>query len=132
IWLSQVVAGPFGLLAAAAFHGAGVALMGVSFFAFSFASVVYNTAQVSYRQAICPRPLLGRMNASVRFLVWGTMPLGALAGGALGTVIGLRETVALCALGVWAASLWVIFSPLLHMRDVPAEEIEQAAAAAVN
>ncbi len=119
IWLSQVVAGPFGLLTAAAFPGWGVSLVAVAMFAFSIASVVYNSAQVSYRQAICPRPLLGRMNASVRFLVWGTLPLGGIVGGALGTWIGLRPTVLVCALGMWSAALWVVFSPLFGMRDVP-------------
>jgi MFS family permease len=119
IWLSQAVAGPFGFIAVFAFPGWGVSLVAISFFAFSASGVVYNTAQVSYRQAISPRALLGRMNASVRFLVWGTLPLGALAGGLLGTLIGLRATVAVCAAGIWAASLWVVFSPLFGMRDVP-------------
>ena len=56
--------------------------------AFSFSAVVYNVAQVSYRQAICPPRLLGRMNAAVRWVVWGTLPLGGLLGGALGTAAG--------------------------------------------
>ena len=64
------------------------------------------------------------MNASVRFLVWGTMPLGAITGGALGTWIGLRATVAVAAVGIWAAALWVVFSPLFGMRDVPAAPAE--------
>jgi hypothetical protein len=93
-------------------------------FAFSFSGVVYNVAQVTYRQLICPPALLGRMNASVRFIVWGTMPLGALAGGALGTVIGLRPTIVVCAIGMASASLWLLFSPLFGMRDVPTTPAE--------
>jgi len=124
IWLSQVVAGPFGLLAVIAFPGWGLALVAVSILATSIGSVVYNTAQVSYRQSICPPALLGRMNASVRFVVWGTMPLGALFGGILGSIIGVRETMLIGALGTWAACLWVVFSPLLHMRDLPTLEDE--------
>ena len=53
----------------------------------------YNINQISLRQAIVPIRLHGRMNASVRFLVWGTMPVGALVGGALGTAIGLRAAL---------------------------------------
>ncbi|MGH4020316.1 MAG: hypothetical protein ACRDT0_13990 [Pseudonocardiaceae bacterium] len=57
-----------------------VASMTVSFvlgsLAVGYSVVVYNVAQVSFRQAICPDRLLGRMNASIRFLVWGTLPLG--------------------------------------------------------
>jgi MFS family permease len=119
IWLSIALAGPFQLIATAAFHGWGVILVGVGVFAASATSVVYNTAQVSYRQRICPPELLGRMNASVRFIVWGTLPLGALAGGVLGEVIGVRPTLVIGALGGWAATLWVVFSPLFGLRDVP-------------
>ena len=84
IWLSQVLAGPFALLAALAFPGWGLTLVAVSIFAVSVGSVVYNTAQVSYRQSICPPALLGRMNASVRFVVWGTLPLGRSSAGSWG------------------------------------------------
>ncbi len=119
IWMSQVLAGPFALLAAFAFPGWGVALVAVAGFAFSLSGVVYNVGQVSYRQAICPPDLLGRMNASVRFIVWGTMPLGGLAGGLLGTVIGVRATVFVAGLGMWAAALWLVFSPLFGLRDIP-------------
>ena len=62
-----------------------------SSFLLSFAVVLYNVAQVSFRQRLCPRPLLGRMNASIRFLVWGTMPIGSFLGGTLGATIGVRE-----------------------------------------
>lgn len=59
----------------------------------SFAVVVYNVVQVSFRQRLCPPRLLGRMNASVRFLVWGVMPLGGLLGGWLGTALGVVPTL---------------------------------------
>jgi MFS family permease len=119
IWLSQAVAGPFLLLTVIAFPDWGLTLVAVSIFATSVGSVVYNTAQVSYRQSICPPALLGRMNASVRFVVWGTMPLGALFGGVMGSWIGIRPTLLIGALGTWAACLWVVLSPLFHMRDLP-------------
>ena len=119
IWLSQALLGPFLLLTVVAFPGWGLTLVAVGIFATSVASVVYNTAQVSYRQSICPPALLGRMNASVRFVVWGTLPLGALFGGVMGSWIGIRPTLLIGALGEWAACLWVIFSPLFHMRDLP-------------
>jgi MFS family permease len=132
IWLSMVLAGPFTLLAVFAFPGWGVALVAVSGFATSLSGVVYNVGQVSYRQAICPPELLGRMNASVRFIVWGTMPLGGLAGGVLGTVIGVRPTVLVAGLGMWAASLWLVFSPLMGMRDVPTAPVERVPAEAIG
>ena len=61
--------------------------------AFGFAVIVYNVAQVSFRQRVCPPPLLGRMNASVRFIVWGSMPIGGLLGGWLGTHLGVLPTL---------------------------------------
>src|SRR5262245_16590040 len=66
---------------------------------FGFTVVVYNIVQVSYRQAICPPRLQGRMNSVMRFMVWGTIPLGGLLGGLLGTTIGLRETMVVGAIG---------------------------------
>lgn len=86
---------------------------------FGFAVIVYNVAQVSFRQRVCPPPLLGRMNASVRFIVWGSMPIGGLLGGWLGTSLGVLPTLWV-SVGITAlAALPVVFSPLLRMRDLP-------------
>ena len=119
IWVSMLIPGPLYLLVPLAGPGWRLVLYGLGYSAVSFTALVYNTAQLSYRQSICPIELLGRMNASVRWIVWGTMPLGALFGGLLGTTIGLRETMWVCVLGMWAAGFWVLFSPLRRLRDVP-------------
>jgi len=87
---------------------------------FGFSVVVYNIAQVSYRQAICPPRLQGRMNAVMRFIVWGTIPVGTLAGGGLATWLGLRETIVVGAVGGGLAFLWLLFSPQRHLRELPA------------
>ncbi|MBF9069913.1 MFS transporter [Streptacidiphilus fuscans] len=81
--------------------------------------VVYNITQVSFRQGLCPPGLLGRMNATMRFLVWGTMPFGAFLGGVLGTAIGVRDTLLVAALGGSATFLAVFLSPLRHIRELP-------------
>jgi hypothetical protein len=119
IWVSMLAFGPVGLLIPLARPGWGVLLFAAGWFGFSFTGVLYNVAQVSYRQAICPPQLLGRMNAAVRWIVWGTLPLGGLAGGALGGTLGIRPTLLVAVTGAWAAGLWVFFSPLRRMRDVP-------------
>lgn len=118
IWLSILGAGWTGLLIPLARPGWGVLLFGLGYFGMYFSAVVYNIAQISYRQAICPPALLGRMNASVRWIAWGTLPLGALAGGSLATWIGVRETLWIAGAGVWAAGLLVFCSPLRGRRDV--------------
>ncbi|PYE48985.1 MFS transporter [Deinococcus yavapaiensis] len=98
---------------------AGVILVGVSQFVIGLGIVVYNVVQVSLRQAITPHRLLGRMNATMRFFVWGTMPLGALLGGALGTLLDLRTTLFFAALGQALAVLPVLLSPVRRLKDVP-------------
>jgi MFS family permease len=122
IWLSLVVTTPFELLIPLTERGAGLVLYVVGYFAFCYGVVIYNVAQVSFRQALCPPALLGRMNATIRFLVWGTMPLGGLLGGVLGTVLGLRPTLWVTAVGCVLATGWVLASPLRGMRDLPAAE----------
>ncbi|HEX4291474.1 MAG TPA: MFS transporter [Trebonia sp.] len=130
IWFSILVFCAPQFLAALAEPGWRVALFPIGYTSMFFGSVVYNVAQVSYRQAITPVRLMGRMNAAVRWIVWGTMPLGALIGGALGASIGVRPTLGIAFIGSWAAGFWVFFSPLRRMRDVPqAAEPEPAAAA---
>ena len=53
----------------------------VSGFVGGFCGVGWNINQVSLRQAITPPRMQGRMNATMRFIVWGTIPLGAILGG---------------------------------------------------
>ncbi|MFK5633137.1 MFS transporter [Ornithinimicrobium sp. LYQ103] len=90
-------------------------------FLISWAVVVYNIAQVSFRQRLCPRPLLGRMNASIRFLVWGPMPVGAFLGGLLGRELGVVPTVWIFSSLALLAALPVVLSPLVGMRTLPRE-----------
>jgi MFS family permease len=92
-----------------------------------FASVVYNITQVSLRQAITPQRIQGRMNAVMRFLVWGTIPLGSLVGGALASTIGLRATLIVGALGGLLAIVPIALSPIPKLRDFPEPEPLQPA-----
>jgi predicted MFS family arabinose efflux permease len=119
IWLVPLFTWPGHLLLPLAASGWRLGLAGFGLVVGGFGLVVYNVAQVSYRQAICPDRLLGRMNASVRFVVWGTIPLGGLLGGGLGEGLGLRGALWLAVAGEVAAAGWVLCSPLRHMRDLP-------------
>jgi hypothetical protein len=95
--------------------------------------VVYNITQVSFRQLLCPERLLGRMNATIRFAVWGTIPIGSLLGGILGSTIGLRPTLWVAVAGSALAVVPVFFSPLRWMRELPTEyEPPDAAAGAAG
>ncbi|WP_163542760.1 MFS transporter [Occultella kanbiaonis] len=81
--------------------------------------VVYNIATVSFRQRLCPPRLLGRMNASVRFIVWGTMPFGGLLGGWLGSSFGVVGALWFAVIGTLLAALPVVISPLWTMTTLP-------------
>jgi MFS family permease len=86
-----------------------------------FGVVVYNVNQVGLRQAITPDRMLGRMNATMRLIVWGTIPIGALLGGVLGTVFGLVPVLWLSAIGTSLSFLPVLFSPVRGLREIPAQ-----------
>jgi predicted MFS family arabinose efflux permease len=101
--------------------------LATGFFVVSLGGPLYNINQVSLRQAITPHRLLGRMNATMRFLVWGTMPIGSLLGGYLGTTIGLRPTLAITAVGSSLAFLWVFLSPVRALRFAPSSSDDGSA-----
>ncbi|MEU1122555.1 MFS transporter [Streptomyces sp. NPDC005899] len=92
----------------------------VPWFTAAYGLVVYNVAQVSFRQAMCPDHLLGRMNASVRFLIWGIIPVGGVAGGALGELAGVRGALLAAGAGMTCGGLWLVCSRLRRIRDIPA------------
>jgi MFS family permease len=96
-----------------------IAYFAISWTVFGYGGTVYNIDQVSLRQAITPHGMLGRMNASMRFMVWGTMPFGSLAGAALGTAIGLRPTMLLAGIGGMFAVLWLLNRAVLSLREIP-------------
>lgn len=121
IWSSIFLGSVAGLLVPFATKPLAVALpllIGAELF-MGYGSTVYNINQVSLRQTITPDRLLGRMNASMRFIVWGTIPLGSLIGGALGVQIGLRPTLFVGALGSLLSVLWLLFSPVRTLREHP-------------
>ncbi|MDQ4491105.1 MFS transporter [Sinomonas sp. ASV486] len=93
-------------------------LLSVGEFSMSFGVIVYNVMQVSMRQRICPPRLLGRMNASIRCVVWGVMPIGSLLGGWLGERIGLVPTLWIGIVGGLVAILPVTLGPFFRLRTL--------------
>jgi MFS family permease len=115
-----------GLATPLATHDTALWVIGGSGFLGGTAQVVYNVSQVSLRQAITPEPLLGRMNATMRFLVWGTIPIGQVIGGLIATVFGTHAAIWVGAVGGLVAFLPVFFSPVRSLERIP--EPEAAAA----
>ncbi len=91
---------------------------------FGLGAVAYNITQVSLRQAITPERLQGRMNAAMRWVVWGTIPLGTMLGGGLATWYGLRTALWVGALGNVLAVAPIAFSSVRSIREMP-EPVEE-------
>ena len=77
-----------------------------------FGVILFNVTAISLIQAITPDRMLGRANASRRFVVWGVIPVGGLVGGALGATIGLRETIFIGSIGSLSAVVPLLLSPI--------------------
>lgn len=118
-WLSMTVFSLPGLLIPAAGPGVGVLLFALGWISWTFSATVCALALLSYRQASCPSDLLARVTASYRWITWGTLPLGGLVGGVLGTALGVRSTLWIAVIGGCSCGLWLFFSPLRGMRDIP-------------
>lgn len=120
---SMFLTGPATFLYASmpADHSIAAALLCASVFLTGFTAVVYNVNQVSFRQAITPLDMQGRMNATMRFIVWGTIPLGSLIGGVLASFLPLRTTILIGATVASVAFLWVLVSPVRSLREIPTQ-----------
>jgi MFS family permease len=127
IWLSILVAAPFILVTPLVQRGWSLWVVAGCWAVVGMSVVIYNITQVSFRQGLCPERLLGRMNATIRFLVWGTMPLGGFIGGVLGSTIGVRPTMWVGAIGMALAFLPAFLSPLRTMRELPTSYDPEAA-----
>ncbi len=73
----------------------------------------------AFMQARIPDKIRGRAMGAFRFVNYGIRPIGALMGGALGGLIGVRETLFVVTLAALTGVLWIIWSPVIRMRDMP-------------
>ena len=132
IVVSAMAFGPAAILMAIAPPDLALPFVAASIFVAGFGGAIYNINQVSLRQAITPERIQGRMNATMRFIVWGTIPVGSLFGGILGGVIGLHETIWVGAIGGCFVFVPVIFSPVRRLKTIPEIEPEEAAEVAAD
>jgi MFS family permease len=112
LFLSVMLAPLSMILVPVAQLGFAIPLLFASQFIVSFLLPVYNINQVSLRQAITPDHIQGRMNATVRTIIWGTIPIGAFIGGLVGGDFGLLTAIYL-GVGITALSgLWILAGPI--------------------
>ncbi len=81
--------------------------------------VIYYVTAVSVRQAIAPNRVLGRVNATMRFLARGVYPIGSLIGGGLGAGLGVPLTLVVATFGLLLAFVWLLLSPVRSLRAMP-------------
>ncbi len=127
---ANLAAGPFALLIPLARPGLGLALVLLGGVGVGAGIVAGNVLKGSFRQTYTPRHLLGRVVVGMQFLNYGTIPLGALLGGALSAPLGLRTTVWLMTAGTALASLVLLIGPLKNDRDFPDSPVDHPSSAA--
>jgi hypothetical protein len=86
--------------------------------AFDMGWPIYGINALSLRQAVTPDHLLGRVNSAMHLLFYGILPVGALAGGAVAQVAGMRATMLAGALGFLLSTLWLAGSPIRRLRTL--------------
>ncbi|WP_374225245.1 MFS transporter [Micromonospora sp. C95] len=99
-------------------------VIGAVFFVGGILLATWNVITISLRQRITPDRLLGRVNSGYRMLAWGSMPAGALVGGLLAEVFGLRAVFAI--MGVLTLTLLL---GMFVVTDANIEAAERDAAA---
>ena len=117
-----LITGVAWLLIAAVGHGGWAGFrLGIALFVFNLGAMLFFINYLSLRQSVTPDRLLGRVTSTMIFLSIAMAPLGSVVGGLMGTLIGLRATIAVSGLGgVLLALLLIRFSPLMRMHTLPA------------
>lgn len=87
-------------------------------FVLGLCAIGINVNGITLIQAITPDRMLGRTNASRRFVVWGVMPFGGLLGGLLGSTLGLRASLWVGAIGCALAFLPLLPTPIWRVRTL--------------
>jgi len=103
----------------------GYIWVGVMAAIFSFVGPVYNVVQFSYRVALIPDELQGRVNSTFRLLAFGFMPIGAAVSGIVIEHFGVKPAIVLFAACLFV--LAILTSLNRHVRDAPS--IERASTA---
>jgi MFS family permease len=104
--------GPLGLIAALLFASEFLAGVGV---------MVFDVAGNSLNLVLTPQRIRARSVGTHRFVNYGVRPLGALAGGFVGSAIGLRPTLWIATAGAVLGVVWLLFSPVAGLRELPAQ-----------
>jgi MFS family permease len=73
----------------------------------------------SLRQTVLPNEILGRVAAVFQAAAGFCSVIGALAAGAVASVVGVRETLLIAAIGYFLAPAIALMSPLASLKSLP-------------
>ncbi|MGW4895888.1 MFS transporter [Kitasatospora sp. NPDC004240] len=119
LWLMGLAVAPFGVLVALVDRGPGLWLAAGAWLITTFKVGVDNVIKVSFRQSVTPDHLLGRMNATMRVLLTGSLAVGAALAGLLAELVSIRAALWVGAAGLAVVWVPVFFSPLRTERRLP-------------
>ncbi|MCI4066273.1 MFS transporter [Micromonospora sp. R77] len=117
--LFSIGTAPFCLLVPLTQNGPGLALFVLGILVPSIGMVVGNVVVTGFRQSYCPSHLLGRVYTSSRFIQFGIIPVGAVLGGWLGAVLGVRQALWVITVAVILGKLVRLIGPIKSARDFP-------------
>lgn len=112
LMLVPAAGGPLWLIAVLLFASEFLAGVGV---------MLFDVNGNSVNLVLTPQRIRARAVGTHRFVNYGVRPLGALLGGALGSAIGLRPTLWLATGGAVLGVVWLLFSPVPGIRELPAQ-----------
>ncbi|MQS16310.1 MFS transporter [Streptomyces kaniharaensis] len=119
LWLMGLAVAPFGVLLALADRGPALWLAGAAWLITMCKVGIDNVLKVSFRQSVTPDHLLGRMNATMRVLLTGSLAIGAALAGLLGELASVRTALWVGAAGLAIVWVPIFFSPLRAQRELP-------------
>ncbi|MFI9366416.1 MFS transporter [Kitasatospora sp. NPDC053057] len=95
-----------------------IAALTLGYLLVTAAEPLFNINVISIRQMITPAHLMARTTGAMRFVVWGTLPIGALTAGFLGDAFGGRTTLAVIGVGFLVPAAMTFLSPFPRIRTV--------------
>jgi MFS family permease len=95
-----------------------VVVLGVAEFVSGIGVILFDVPLNAIKTSVTPDAMRSRVAGAFSTINYGVRPLGALAGGALGSLIGIRPTLLIAALGGALGCLWLFASPVARVRDM--------------
>lgn len=124
VWLLGIAVAPFGLVVPLVDAGAMLWVAGAAWAVVTFKVGIDNVLLVSFRQRVTPDRLLGRVNATYRTILIGSLTVGAALAGAVGELASARAALWVAAIGLALVWVPIFFSVLRTMRRLPEPAVE--------